>query len=101
MSIEVRKLGDALLAEVVGADITKPLPEETRNEVYQAFLDNIVLVFRDQTLSAAQMVQFAGSFGRLEPHITKKYNHPDFEQLIVMTNQNEKGEVDPSIALQL
>jgi taurine dioxygenase len=95
MAIEVRKLGDPLLAEVVGADITKPLPEETRKQVYQAFLDNIVLVFRDQPLTAAQMVQFAGNFGRLEPHITKKYNHPEFDNLIVMTNLNEKGEVDP------
>lgn len=95
MSIEVRKLGDALLAEVVGVDISKPLPEDARKEVYQAFLDNVVLVFRDQPLTAAGMVQFAESFGRLEPHITKKYNHPEFDQLIVMTNQNEKGEVDP------
>lgn len=95
MNIEVRKLGDALLAEVVGVDITKPLPEAVRREVYQAFLDHVVLVFRDQPLTAAQMVQFASNFGRLEPHITKKYNHPEFDNLIVMTNQNEKGEVDP------
>ncbi len=95
MNVEVRKLGDPLLAEVVGVDITKPLSEDTREAVYQAFLDHVVLVFRDQPLTAAQMVQFAGSFGRLEPHITKKYNHPEFDNLIVMTNQNEKGEVDP------
>jgi taurine dioxygenase len=94
MPIEIRKLGDALLAEVVGVDVTKPLPEETRNEVYQALLDNIVLVFRDQEMDAPETVQFAGNFGRLEPHITKKYNHPDFEELIVMTNLNAKGEID-------
>lgn len=95
MPIETRKLGDALLAEVVGVDVTRPLPEETRREVYQALLDHIVLVFRDQEMTAAETVQFANNFGRLEPHITKKYNHPDFEELIVMTNLNAKGEVDP------
>jgi len=95
MPIETRKLGDALLAEVVGVDVTRPLPEETRQEVYQALLDHIVLVFRDQEMTAAETVQFANNFGRLEPHITKKYNHPDFEELIVMTNLNAKGEVDP------
>src|SRR3546814_14949688 len=40
MSIEVRKLGDALLAAVVGVDISKPRPDDARTEVYQAFLDN-------------------------------------------------------------
>lgn len=95
MSIEVRKLGDALLAEVVGVDVTRPLPEKTRQEVYQALLDNIVLVFRDQEMTAAETVAFANNFGRLEPHITKKYNHPEFDELIVMTNLNAKGEIDP------
>jgi len=95
MAIGVRKLGDALLAEVVGVDVTKPLPDDTREQVYKALLDNIVLVFRDQEMTAAETVRFAGNFGRLEPHITKKYNHPDFEELIVMTNLNAKGEIDP------
>jgi taurine dioxygenase len=95
MVIEVRKLGAPLLAEVVGVDVTKPLPEETRKQVYQALLDNIVVVFRDQDMTAPETVRFAGNFGRLEPHITKKYNHPDFDVLFVMTNLNEKGEIDP------
>lgn len=95
MPIETRKLGDALLAEVVGVDVTRPLPEETRRAVYQALLDHVVLVFRDQAMTAAETVQFANNFGRLEPHITRKYNHPDFDELIVMTNLNDRGEIDP------
>jgi taurine dioxygenase len=95
MPIETRKLGDALLAEVVGVDVTRPLPEETRRAVYQALLDHVVLVFRNQEMTAAETVRFANNFGRLEPHITRKYNHPDFDELIVMTNLNAKGEIDP------
>jgi taurine dioxygenase len=95
MSIAVSKLGDELLAEVVGVDVKKPLPDEIREQVYRAFLDNVVVVFRDQDMTAAETVRFAGNFGRLEPHITKKYNHPDFEELIVMTNLNEQGKIDP------
>ena len=55
----------------------------------------MVLVFRDREMTAAETVRFAGTFGRLEPHITKKYNHPEFEELIVMTNLNAEGEIDP------
>jgi taurine dioxygenase len=95
MSIEVRKLGDPLLAEVVGLDMTKPADSETWAGVNQAFLDHCVLVFRDQLLTPAQTVRFAAQFGPLEPHITKKYWHPEFNQLIVMTNLNAQGEIDP------
>ena len=94
MAIEVRKLGEPLLAEVVGLDVTKLADPEVWAEVDQAFLDNNVLVFRGQMMTAAEMVQFAGQFGPLEPHITKKYNHPDFDELIVMSNVDTEGKID-------
>ncbi len=94
MAMEVRKLGEPLLAEVVGLDVTKLADPEVWADVNQAFLDNNVLVFRGQMMTAAEMVQFAGQFGPLEPHITKKYNHPDFEELIVMSNVDAEGKID-------
>ena len=47
MSVEIRKLGEPMLAEVVGVDATQPLSEDDRTAVNQAFLDHCVLVFRD------------------------------------------------------
>jgi taurine dioxygenase len=93
--MEIRKLADPLLAEVAGLDITAPNDGGTWKSVYRAFLDHGVLAFRDQLLTPAQVVEFAGRFGRLEPHITKKYWHPEFNELIVMTNLNAEGEIDP------
>jgi len=93
--MDVRKLADPLMAEVTGLDITAPNDAETWAAVYQAFLDHGVLAFRDQIMTPGQMVEFAGRFGRLEPHITRKYWHPEFNQLIVMTNLNADGEIDP------
>jgi taurine dioxygenase len=95
MAIEVNKLGDPLMAEVKGVDITKPIDPDTWAEVNQAFLEHGVLAFRDQPLTPALMVQFANHFGPLQPHITKKYWHPDFNELIVMTNLDENGEINP------
>jgi len=93
--MEVRKLAEPLMAEVIGVDITAPNDAATWAAVYQAFLDHGVLAFRDQTMTPGQMVAFARRFGRPEPHITKKYWHPEFNELIVMTNLNAAGEIDP------
>ena len=95
MTVEIVKLGEPLLAEIKGVDIAHPLDAESAAAVRQAFLDHCVLVFRDQTITAGQMVAFENVFGPPMPHITKKYTHPEFEELIVMTNLNERGEVDP------
>lgn len=96
MAIEVNRLGDVMLAEVKGVDITKPIEPETWDQVNQAFLDHGVLVFRDQPLTPGLMVQFGRHFGELQPHITKKYWHPEFNELIVMTNLDENGEINPA-----
>ena len=50
MTIEVRKLAEPMLAEVVGADTTKPLSLDDRASVNQALIDHCVLVFRGQML---------------------------------------------------
>ena len=90
MAIEVKKLGDALLAEVVGVDISAPIDTETWGQINQAFLDHCVLAFRGQTLTLRQMLQFEENFGPVEPHITLKYRHPEVDELIVMSNLNDQ-----------
>ena len=94
MTVEVRKLGEPLLAEVVGLDPAKPLSGDAKAAVTQAFLDHCVLVFRDCLMDVRQALEFASNFGPVEPHITVRYRHPEYPQMMVMTNLNEKGEVD-------
>jgi taurine dioxygenase len=94
MGIEVRKLGGPMLAEIVGADVSKPLSEADKVIVNQAFIDHCVLVFRDQFMEPPEVLELSNAFGPVEPHITVKYRHPDHSDLIVMTNMNEKGEID-------
>ena len=93
MVIEVRKLARPMLAEVVGVDTTKPLSSEDRAIVNQALLDHCVLVFRDQMLEPQQVLDLSEAFGPVEPHITVKYQHPDYPDLIIMTNMDENGEI--------
>ena len=94
MSIEVRKLGDAAGAEIVGTDMLRPWDDATRDIVYRAFLDHLVLVFRDQSLSPPQFMDFARNFGTLQPHVAKKYRHPEAEDIVMMTNVDTQGKFD-------
>jgi len=94
VTIEVRKLDEPMLAEVVGVDATKPLDENEQAAVNQAFLEHCVLVFRDQPMGPSETLELSKVFGPVEQHITVKYRHPEYPDLIVMTNMNEKGEID-------
>jgi alpha-ketoglutarate-dependent sulfate ester dioxygenase len=71
-TIEVKPLSIYIGAEIRGADLTKPLPVKTRDEIYAAFLKWKVVFFRGQHLDHAQHVAFSRQIG--EPMI----GHPVF-----------------------
>ena len=64
-SIDIRPLTGALGCEILGVDLAA-LDDETFSQIYQAFLDYSVLVFRDQELNEAQFAAFGRRFGKLE-----------------------------------
>jgi len=61
--IEARKIAGALGAEIGGVDLSRPLNELIVGEIRKAFLENLVIFFRDQPLTPAQFMAFAAQFG--------------------------------------
>jgi taurine dioxygenase len=94
MEFEIRKLGAAAGAEVVGLDMLQPWDEATRRTVLAAFVENLVLVFRAQAMTPPQFMAFARNFGTLQPHVAKKYRHPEAEDIVMMTNVDKNGNFD-------
>ena len=72
-------------AEISGVDLSKPLANEQFSEVYQAWLDWKVIVFRDQHLDAEQHKAFARKFGKLHVHPMQHSYGGDPEILTVKT----------------
>ena len=63
--ITVIPLSPACGAEIRGADITQPLSPQTVAAIKDAWGKHLVLVFRGQTLTQEQQLQFASYFGDL------------------------------------
>ena len=61
--IEVRPIAGALGAEIHGVDVARPLEGEVVSEIRHAFLDHLVIFFRDQKLRAQEQLAFAQRFG--------------------------------------
>ena len=67
-SIDVQPVAGALGAEISGVDLSKSLDNATFNDIYQAWLDHLVVFFRGQDVTVQQHYDFAKRF------ITR--NHP-------------------------
>jgi taurine dioxygenase len=62
--IEVRRIAGALGAEIHGIDLRRPLDDDAIATLRGAFLDNLVVFFRDQDLTLEQFMAVARRFGR-------------------------------------
>ncbi len=87
--IQVRPLSSALGAVIGGVDLAKPLEDEVFSEVRRAFLDHLVIFFRDQSLTPDQQVDFARRFGPIGiyPFAASLKDHP---QVIAVIKEPEQ-----------
>ena len=82
--IEVHPVTGALGAEIAGVDLSGTLDNETFSEIYDAFLDHLVLFFHNQELTPGQHKAFARRFGDLHVHpLTRSMpGHPEIVEVV-------------------
>jgi taurine dioxygenase len=68
MPIEVKKLSGSIGAVVSGVDLAVPLTDERADDIRRAWLDHLVIFFRDQHLTSDEFLAFARRVGRPMPY---------------------------------
>ncbi len=87
--VSVEKLGNTLGAEVRGVDVSQPVPDDVFRQISDAWLEHLVLVFPDQSLTNEQHISFSRRFGNLEVHPSRKHNVKDYPELLLLTNRKD------------
>ncbi len=93
--VEVRKVGRALGAEILGVNPAVPLTASEIVQIEQAFVEHLVLRFRCAPMTVPQLRDFGRQFGPLREHIAKTYRDHEVPEVVVMTNQDDQGNFDP------
>jgi alpha-ketoglutarate-dependent 2,4-dichlorophenoxyacetate dioxygenase len=95
------RLGDRLSppggVEIVGADLSRPLPQDFIELIRQALLDHQIVVVREQTLTKEQQHDFTLNFGEIEDHVAR---HQDVRYSIVHSVTNLDRDGKPTDALE-
>lgn len=91
MSITVTPLSEALGAEISGIDLRQPLDPETVREVRQAWLDHLIILFRDQDLDAGEQKRFCESFGDLEIVKSDRSQDDENRHILFVSNVTDEG----------
>src|SRR4051812_25662208 len=61
-------------------------------EIWDAFFAAQVLVFRGQKLSPTEYLSFARHFGRPEPHVIDQFHHPEYADILILSNVQKDGQ---------
>src|SRR5260221_6108822 len=81
--------GFALKASDV--DLAGPLSKTAFGKIEKAFFTGQVLVFRGQKLTASQFLGFARRFGPPEPHVVDQFHHPEYADILILSNVMRDG----------
>jgi taurine dioxygenase len=87
--LKVKKLGDALGAEITGVDLSQPIAPQDFARIRAAWLEHLVIRFRGQQLSDPQLLAFSAHFGELDPPGPNPLGRPflpDHPQMNVISN---------------
>lgn len=87
-TIKVDSLTPHIGAQISGVDLSQPLGNEQFSEIYRAWLEWKVIVFRDQIIERAQHKSFAQRFGTLHVHPMQHAYDGDDEILEVKTTKD-------------
>jgi taurine dioxygenase len=81
--IEVKPIAGALGAEITGVDLGE-VDQEIFAEIHAAWLQHLVVFFRDQSITPSQQIAFAQRFGEIHHHpfMQGMPDHPDILEII-------------------
>ena len=96
MTISVRPLSEHIGAEVSGLDLRNELDDATIGKLKQLWLDNLVLLFRTQSLSQNDLLRVTQYFGTLGEVVRpKEFRPPGFDRIeegiMLISNIRENG----------
>lgn len=90
MSLELRPLG-GFGVELLGVDLSRPLPDALFREIEAAFYGARLLVVRGQRLDAPAFHGWASRFGRPQPHVIDQFHHPHIPDILRLSNVVTNG----------
>ena len=82
-TIEVRRLGPQIGAEIRGVDV-KTLDDAGFAEIYRAWLAHNVVVVPEQQLEIEDFLHYSRRFGVVVPHPSKSTRHPEHPEITLL-----------------
>lgn len=89
--MQINKLTPTFVAEIVGAKISDDMSTTDVKTITDAFLENQVIVIRDQSMTPVEQKKFSYHFGKLAFHISNSNKDKEHPEMLVLSNKKVNG----------
>ena len=86
--MKIKKINKYIGAEVTGVNLNKPVSEEMKKKLYNALLDNVALVIREQSFSAEEFMKAVSLFGELMEDQNRRYIAEGVPMVSILSNRH-------------
>lgn len=87
--MKISKIKEHIGAEATEVDLRQPLDQESRQALYDALVDHVALVIRDQDFTAAEFQAAAELFGELMEDQERRYLAPGVPLVSTLSNRHK------------
>ena len=91
MDFRIIPSNETLGARIEGLDLSKPITDETLDQLIQALGRYGVLKYPKQDLTAQQLRDFAARFGELEINVANVYQESGLPEVMILSNMIDNG----------
>ena len=95
-AMKITRIKKHIGAIVTGIDLREPVDAATRKRLYEAVVDNVVLVIRGQDFTPAQYQAAAEMFGELMEDQNRRYLVDGFPLISVLSNRHKDSQGNPA-----
>jgi taurine dioxygenase len=95
-TMQITKIKEHIGAIVTGIDLREPVDAETRQRLYDAVVDNVVLIIRGQDFTPAQYQAAAEMFGELMEDQNRRYLVDGHPLISVLSNRHKDSQGNPA-----
>lgn len=89
--LELVPITDGIGTEVRGIDVTGPVSDRDFDRIYQAWIDTTILLFRGQSMTPEQHIEFTRRFGEVYSYTRSQFNHSEHPEILILSNIARNG----------
>lgn len=89
--MHVKKSAAPIGAEIFDIDLSPALDQHGFDRIVEIFHENAVIVFRNQTFTADQQIEFSRRFGDLDVNVRSEFNKDGRPEVLILSNITRDG----------